>query len=160
MKVRGLRKCIVILSVFIVCSNYQMMLVFSAPGNSTKVIAVSSNPEDREPLTASVVSPVGPTGYQKVVRKVDGVRTANPGVYWVQRDDGKWVARSSRGDEIVNSVGPPEAPWPTLGVGRDKIDLYDSHYMAREYSYFEGTPVENINMVTEALKINIQLGGK
>lgn len=87
MKFRGLRKCIVILSVFIVCSNYQMMLVFSAPGNSTKVIAVSSNPEDREPLTASVASPVGPTGYQKVVRKVDGVRTASPGVYWVQRDE-------------------------------------------------------------------------
>lgn len=45
MRFRGLRNCIVILSVFVVCSNYQVMLVFSTPGNSTKIIAVSSNPE-------------------------------------------------------------------------------------------------------------------
>jgi hypothetical protein len=74
MKFRGLQKCIVLLSLLILCCNYQTMLVFSAPGNTTTVIAVSSNQDDRDPLTASVASPVGPTGYSKLVRKVDGVQ--------------------------------------------------------------------------------------
>ncbi|MCK6076353.1 hypothetical protein [Paenibacillus silvae] len=74
MKFRGQQKYIVLLSLLILCCNYQTMLVFSALGSTTTVIAVSSNQDDTDPLTASVASPVIPTGYSKLVRKVDGVQ--------------------------------------------------------------------------------------
>lgn len=103
---------------------------------SDPIAAVSGSLEDKLPLKAPYVTPEGPAKQQKYVIPVSGVKDANPGIYWVQSDDGKWSAQSYRapgGKVIVNNVGMNHEPWPAVGEVTDKIDMNKDLYKPFRY---------------------------
>ncbi|WP_223868750.1 hypothetical protein [Paenibacillus sp. UASWS1643] len=91
-----------------------------------KKIVVSPDLEDRKDLedfAAPVALPEGPTGYQKVVRIFEGVKTANPGVYWYQIDSLKWIAETSFGNIPANYVEDGDKYAPVKTSVRDQIQM-------------------------------------
>ncbi|WP_375528592.1 Ig-like domain-containing protein, partial [Paenibacillus terreus] len=101
-----------------------------------QVIAVSGSIEDQLELKAPYVTPTGPVQEQKYVIPVSGIKDANPGVYWVQRDSGDWSATSSRvagGKVIVSNVGTDKDPWPGVEVVPDKIDMNRPVYQPESF---------------------------
>lgn len=123
----------------IVLCLYLLQSTFSIiyADNTQEVVVVSPDKEDTMPLKAPTASPVGPTGYQKVITFVDGIRDSTPGVYWYQIDNGDWIASSYRGDVKVPSTGPKTDPWPTVGVVKDKIEMVGKdYYMPHRYEDF------------------------
>ncbi|MFB5679294.1 Ig-like domain-containing protein, partial [Paenibacillus terreus] len=106
------------------------------------IAAVSGSVEDQQGLKDPYVTPNGPVKEQKFVIPVEGAKNANPGVYWVQRDDGKWTAtsyRASGGKEIVENVGTDSEPWPAVGEVEDKIDMNKTVYQPDYYQGKDGT---------------------
>ncbi|MDP4098866.1 DUF5704 domain-containing protein [Paenibacillus sp. P96] len=97
---------------------------------------MSGNIEDQLELKTPYVTPEGPVQEQKYVIPVRGYKDANPGVYWVQRDDGKWTATSYRapnGKKEVPNVGSDQHPWPGVGEVSDKIDMNKDAYKPDGY---------------------------
>ncbi|MGE6666071.1 hypothetical protein [Paenibacillus xylanexedens] len=92
-----------------------------------KRIVVSPDPEDQKELeefpNPVQALPEGPTGYQKVVRVFEGVKQANPGVYWYQIDSLKWIAETSYGNIPASNVEDGDKYAPVKTSVRDRIQM-------------------------------------
>ncbi|MGG1880719.1 hypothetical protein ABDI30_24600, partial [Paenibacillus cisolokensis] len=94
-----------------------------------KVVAESTDKEDTATLPPPEYHPKasnGPTAYQKKVIRVEGVRQANPGVYWYQIDDGRFRAetRLAPGGLVhTNNAGTQKLPVPAVAEVAEKIEM-------------------------------------
>ncbi|WP_308723052.1 DUF5704 domain-containing protein [Paenibacillus polysaccharolyticus] len=117
-----------------------------------KIVELSPDEIDRkefEQIPKPKASPLGPTGYQKVVNIVEGSKGSRPGVYWFQIDDGSWVAETYRGDVHSPNRGTRSDPAPSAREVKDKIEMSRPEYMPVTYIDQYDNPVNPIN-VTDA----------
>ncbi|WP_339257291.1 DUF5704 domain-containing protein [Paenibacillus sp. FSL R5-0713] len=137
---------------FIIVSIVAMLILINgsfanaANGQTNqKVVVVSPDAEDNMELIKlddPVALPKGPTGYQKVVRIFEGIKQANPGVYWYQIDSLEWIAESSFGDVKASNVIYNGIPAPIVSEVRDQIQMAgNSAYVPDEYRDKFGTKV-------------------
>ncbi|WP_390587595.1 DUF5704 domain-containing protein, partial [Paenibacillus illinoisensis] len=124
---------------------FQFVTVSVANAESQMVIAVSPDEEDTADinlLPKPVASPVGPTGYQKVVNIVEGVKQATPGVYWFQIDNGDWVAEASNDRIVTVNQGTRANPAPVVTEVPDQIEMSGkSEYLPNTYNDQYGSSI-------------------
>ncbi|WP_349304891.1 DUF5704 domain-containing protein [Paenibacillus sp. Marseille-Q4541] len=85
------------------------------------------------------------------MKLVDGIKNAGPGVYWVQIDNGYWVATSYRGNISVKNTGSRNDPWPSVGLVKDKIEMVGKPiYMPDDYTDANGELIQP-NIVSNAI---------
>ncbi|WP_341178883.1 DUF5704 domain-containing protein [Paenibacillus sp. FSL K6-1230] len=124
-----MKNILVIFMVFTFC--FLPNLAFADP-----VAAVSGTLDDQLELKNSYITPVGPVKQQKHVIPVSGVRDANPGIYWFQKDDGDWYATSYRapgGQKKTANIGSDHEPWPAVEEITDKINMKNDSYRPNSY---------------------------
>lgn len=124
-----MRYLLVIFMFFISC--FLPNLAFADP-----VAAVSETLDDQLELKSSYITPVGPVKQQKLVIPVSGMKDANPGIYWFQKDDGAWYAtsyRASGGQKRAANIGSDQDPWPAVNEVTDKINMNNDSYRPNSY---------------------------
>ncbi len=121
--------------------------VYHASAASSKVVVVSPDPEDSKKINEfeePLASPRGPTGYQKVLRVFEGIKEANPGVYWYQIDSLDWIAETtlSGGNVKADNVIYQGESAPKVKSVKDRILMADnSAYFPDEYRDQTGVTV-------------------
>ena len=134
----GIMKCVgrCISIIIIIDLLFHPGYVLAVEAEPQKVVAVSSNEEDQANfnlLPKPKASPAGPTGYQKVVNIVEGSKKSRPGVYWTQKDNGDWMARTFRELVEVRNRGSRSDPAPAASSVRDKIIMSRPEYKPEKY---------------------------